>query len=307
MNNKKLLYVFLGLIAILGLTQLFNSRKDRSFKSELVNVDTSKVTRLVLHPQSENHAEIILSKENGEWIAEKGQKRAKTEPGSVSSILKELVSIKVKSIATQSKARWQEYEISDSAGSRIEAYAGATKLADFYSGKFGFNPQAKNMTSYLRDAGDNAVYAVEGFHSMTFNPSFSSFRDKTISAFRPDQCTQVSIQSGGTAINLTKSGMHWTANGAQISDTMAVPNFLKSIQHMRGTDFNDDFVAGAAIHSAKIVTDINPIDINIYSSGDSTRPFMVHSSLNPEVYFAEDSSGLYRTLIEGLNKLLEKK
>lgn len=74
MNNKKLLYVFLGLIAILGLTQLFNSRKDRSFKSELVNVDTSKVTRLVLHPQSENHAEIILSKENGEWIAEKGRK-----------------------------------------------------------------------------------------------------------------------------------------------------------------------------------------------------------------------------------------
>ena len=69
----------------------------------------------------------------------------------------------------------------------------------------------------------------------------------------------------------------------------------------------DDFVAGAAIHSAKIVTDINPIDINIYSSGDSTRPFMVHSSLNPEVYFAEDSSGVYRTLIEGLNKLLEKK
>lgn len=307
MNNKKLLYVFLGLIAIFGLTQLFNSRKDRSFKSELIRVDTAKVTRILLHPQSENHVEIVLTKENGEWMAGKGKIKAKAEAGAVSSILKELVSIKIKSIVTQSKSKWQEYEIADSSGSRIEVYAGATKLADFYSGKFGFNPQVQNMTSYLREADKNQVYAVDGFQSMTFNPSFNSFRDKTISSFRPDQCTQVSIQSGGNQINLNKSGQQWTINGSEISDTMAVPNFLNSIQQLRGSDIKDDFAAGTVLHSAKIITDLAPIDINMYASGDSIKPFIVRSSLNPEVYFAEDSSGVYRTLIEGLSKLMVKK
>ncbi len=300
------MWVLIVLAILFALSQLFNNRKDRSFKAELIKVDTAQISRIVLHPQADAHTEIEFNKSNSSWTARQGTKTVAIESGSLDGLLKELSTIKVKSIVTQSKDKLNEYEISDSTGSRITVYAGSKKTADFYSGKFGFNPQTNSMISYIREAGENTVYAIDGFQSMVFNAPFSNFRDKTITKLTTDQLTGVTLSSGvsGVTQELQKSVGAWTLNGQSIQDTLAVTNYVNGLQGVRGNDLVDDITPQSPpIHSLTL-NGIEPaIKVQFYATQDSLKPFLVQSSQNPNVFFREDSTGAYQSLIKGLESL----
>ncbi|MEP7321976.1 MAG: DUF4340 domain-containing protein [Saprospiraceae bacterium] len=305
MSNKKLLYLFLGLLAIFALTQLFNTKKDRSFKSELLKVDTALVNKIVIHSSTDNHKETVLTKTGNDWTATQNQKTVTIVPGTLDGILKELPMMKIKSIATQSKDRYNEYEISDSAASHIEIFAGSKKVADFYSGKFGFNPQTNSMLSYIRVKDDPNVYTTDGFQSMTFNAAFSSFRDKNILKVSTDQIQKISAISNNTKLDLVKSGTLWSLNGNLLKDSTAIQNYLNSIQSLSGQDLVDDFSkAGSPSHSATVDAAGSSFTVDLYPSGDTLKPFMVHSSANPDVFFKEDSMNTFKTLFGGIMNLI---
>jgi hypothetical protein len=306
MNNKKLLYILLGLGIVYVLTQLFNSKKERSFDSQFLKLDTALVNKIVLHSASDDHKELILEKSNGDWWASQGGKKVQAETGSVDGIIKELSLINVKTILTESKVRHKEYEIEDEKGSRVEVYAGTKKLADFFVGKFGFNPQGNSMVSYLRKAGENKVFGVDGFQSMTFNQQFSNFRNKTITKLNTTDISSVSIQSNGTAHSLSKQGSTWSLDQKPVADSNAVQNYLNGLQALSGSDLIDQFQPAAPLHTAQIDANTK-IDINIYASGDSLKPFIIHSSANKEVYFKEDSNGVFNSLIKGIGDLAKPK
>jgi Domain of unknown function (DUF4340) len=306
MSNKKLLYLFLGLLLIFGLTQLFNTKKDRSFKSELLNVDTSVVNKIVIHAGADNHKETVLNKSvSSGWTATQGQKTVPVVPGTLDGILRELPLMKIKSIATQSKEKYNEYEISDSIASHIEVFAGSKKVADFYSGKFGFNPQTNSMLSYIRVKEDPNVYATDGFQSMTFNAAFSSFRDKNILKVSADQIQKINTISNGNKFDLVRSGSSWILNGNPLKDSTATQNYLNSIQSLSGVDLIDEFSKSSSpIHSAVVESAGNSFTVDIYASGDTLKPFIVHSSANQDVYFKEDSSNTYKNLFGGITNLI---
>ncbi len=307
MNNKKLLYILLGLGILYALTQLFNTKKERSFDSQFLKIDTSLINKLVLHSVSDGHKEIVLEKSNAEWWASQGGKKIKAEAGSVDGMIKELALINVKTILTESKDKHKDYEIEDEKGSRVEVYNGSKKLADFYVGKFGFNPQGNSMVSYLRKAGENKVYGVDGFQSMTFNQQFSNFRDKTITKMNTAEISSVTINSNGAIQSLLKQGNSWSLNQNPVADSTAVQNYLNSLQSITGSELIDQFQPSTPLHTAKLEANNSTVDINIYASGDSLKPFMIKSSANKEVYFKEDSNGVYHTLIKGLSDLSKLK
>lgn len=306
LSNKKLLYLFLGLLSIFALTQLFNTKKDRSFKSELLKVDTSLVNKIVIHSSTDNHKETILTKSGtSDWTATQNQKTVPVVPGTLDGILKELPLMKIKSIATQSKDRYNEYEINDSVASHIEVFAGSKKVADFYSGKFGFNPQTNSMLSYIRVKDDPNVYTTDGFQSMTFNAAFSTFRDKNILKVSADQIQKINALSNNNKLDLVKSGTLWSLNGNILKDSTAIQNYLNSIQSLSGQDLIDDFSKpGSPTHSATVDASGSTFTIDLYPSGDTLKPFMVHSSANPDVYFKEDSSNTFRTVFGGITNLI---
>ena len=54
MNNKTLLWVLLGLGVVYAISRYFNSVKnERTFKTELIAIDTDKVTSILLYPKAE--------------------------------------------------------------------------------------------------------------------------------------------------------------------------------------------------------------------------------------------------------------
>lgn len=304
MNNKKLLFILIVLGLIFLLTQLFNQKKERSFKSELVALDTSDITRIILNPNAESQKEIILEKTGNQWTAEQGKLKVPAAEGSLDGILRELISIKVKSIATQSTARWKEYEVDDSTGSRVQVFSGNKKLTDFYSGKFGFNPQANSMISYLRLEGEPQVFAIDGFQSMTFNTTFAGFRNKNLINVQQNDINRIKLNQGGKTQTLSKTGQDWTLDGAMILDSTTVSGYLQGIQNLNGSEIVDTYTAAAsADHELELTTGSQFVTVKIYNSGDSLKPFIMHSSANPGVYFKEDSAGAYQSLITGWKTL----
>ena len=307
MNNRKLLYILLALGLVFLVTQLFNQKKERSFKSELVSLDTAAISKIVLHPQADGHKEILLEKEGARWTALQGSLKVPVAPGSMNGLLNELVSIRVKSIATRSKDRWTEYEIGDSTGSRVQVFSGSKKLADFYSGKFGFNPQGNSMISYVRTAGEEEVYAIDGFQSMTFNTSFSNFRDKTLLEIETEQVASIRSDFHGLIHSLVKDSSKWVLDDHPGPDSAAVANYLNSIQRLNGTTFLDGFSpSGPPSYGLEINTGASAVGLKVYPHPDSLKPFIIHSTANPDAYFHEDSTGVFKTLIGGWNDLIRK-
>lgn len=304
MNNKKLIYILLALLAIWGLSQLFNRKQDRSFKSEIIKADTARIDKIILHPLTDQHKEIILEKKSGAWSVTQNGKTVPAEAGSAENLLRELPSIKVKSITTQNKDHWKDYEIDDSTASHVQAYASGKLITDFYTGKFSFNPQAQNMISFIRISGDPSVYAVDGFQSMTFNVNFANFRNKTISKADAGQINKVTIQSGSNAHQITKENNMWLIDG-HAADSSLVQNYVNSLQNLSGSDILDQASVANPIHSIHIESSNAPIKIDVYPSGDTLKPFLIASTANAGVYFKEDSSNTYRTAIKGLNDLLK--
>ena len=304
-SNKNLLYLFLVLLLIFGITQVFNTKKDRSFKSEILKVDTLSISKIVIHAVGDQHKETVLTKTEGSWNASQGDKTVPVAPGTLDGIIKELPVMKVKAIATQSKDKYHEYEIGDSTGSHIEVYAGSKKIADFYSGKFGFNPQSNSMLSYIRLKDDPNVYTVDGFQSMTFNAPFSSFRDKSILNSDVDQIQKVSVVSNGNKLELSKDATGWLLNNNPLKDSTAVQNYLNSIHSLSGSELLDEFTkSDSPSHSGLVNINGSNTTVDLYQSGDTLKPFIVHSSNNPDVFFKEDSNNVYRTLIGGLSNLI---
>ncbi|MDZ4709466.1 MAG: DUF4340 domain-containing protein [Saprospiraceae bacterium] len=307
MNNKKLLFILIALGLIFLFTQLFNQKKERSFKSELVALDTSAITRIILNPNADGQKEIILEKTGNQWTGQQGKLKVPAVEGSLEGILRELVSIKVKSITTQSKDRWKEYEVDDSSGSRVQVFSGNKKLTDFYSGKFGFNPQANSMISYLRLAGEPQVYTIDGFQSMTFNTTFSGFRNKSLIQVQQNDINRIKLNQGNIPQILSKTGQDWTLDGIPVVDSAAVTGYLQGLQNLNGSEIVDEYTpASSADHELQLTTSAQSVTVKIFSSGDSLKPFIMHSSANPEVYFREDSAGAYQSLITGWKTLQSK-
>ena len=159
MKNKTLLLIFLTLLVVFLTTQFAFEKKTRTFKTELIQLDTSKITSIYLYPKSDSQEELLLQKENDFWVVSKDNITTKANMGAVSSILRNLALIKTKRVAAKKPEKWSDYEVEENSGSRIKAFAGDQLLEDFIVGRFNFNQQTRQGISYVRLMNGDEVYA----------------------------------------------------------------------------------------------------------------------------------------------------
>ena len=73
MNNKQLLISLILLCAFYALYQTFSSEGDRSFKTDLVVLDTARVDKLLVYEKGgTDETALTLVREDALWIASKG-------------------------------------------------------------------------------------------------------------------------------------------------------------------------------------------------------------------------------------------
>lgn len=309
MKNNNLLYIFLGLLAIYGISQLFNTQPERSFKAELIQVDTAKVDLISVDPKGEENKPYTLKRENGAWIASQDNINAKANSAAINALLKTILEIKTKQIAAKSPEKWPEYEVAEGSGSLIKVSSGSKVLEEFIIGRFSFDQQAKTATSYIRLKGEDEVYAVDGFLSVSLGQNFDTYRNKELLALKPEMdITAFSFETPEGQANFTRQDGQWLLNGETPLDSTKVANYLNGLKSLSGSTFADDFDDANADNlkfktfTAKGNNITEPLSISCYRDTTRERPFVFQSSQNTEAFFDSDSTGLFKTIFKEPNE-----
>ena len=201
MSNKLLILILILLMAVLGFTYFFEwGGKQRTFKKELVDIDTSKVSDLYIYPKSLKGQEIHFVNNAGQWQMISGSENVNLESEKISSMINALLVLKPKNVAATNSNKWAEFQVDKEQATRVKVMEGNKTSLDMYIGKFsfqqrkpppGFDPndpqhqmmmqqmqQQPIMTSFVRVENDDKVYAVDGMLGMNFDRKPEDFIPK---------------------------------------------------------------------------------------------------------------------------------
>jgi hypothetical protein len=309
LNTKVLIGIFAALLLIALFTILRNkshsaASRNRTFKSELTNFDSAAVNKLIISPKN-NEESIELSKDGDNWFVNIEDAKYNADPGTVKGMLSNLKGLRATRIAANNKSQWEKYEVTDSAATHVQAYAGKKLLADVFIGKFSYqqpknpNPymqqQQGKMTSYVRLGKGKEVYAVDGFLSMTFNRQSSDFRNRSLIKSSKDQWTRLSFSGPQEIYNLTKQGTRWMIDGLE-TDSATTVNFLNSLAGLYSSDFVEPsvLISDKPSYTLTIEGENMAAPIKVFAfEADTSNKFAISSSLNQGSYFSGGKADLF--------------
>jgi len=310
MKNKTLFILFLVLLGIWGLSQMNSDKRNHSFKTDLIAIDTALVTTINLYPKSDNQQEITLQKDNGSWIATQGSVTTKAKADAVKAVLDNIRLIKTKRVTAKKQEKWKDYEVEETSGSRVKVYAGSELLEDFIVGRFNFNQQTRRGLSFVRLTNENEVYAVDGSLSRTLGQGFEAFRNKEFLSLRPKYITQIQLSNvdNSTQTFSLKNGQ-WQKEGAAIDSTV-MTTYLNGIQNLMGTSFADNLdETQLSQHFHKkisiLANNVNEaIAITCYRDvPNSKQVYVLQSSQNKGTYFSSNGTDFFENLFTNLEGL----
>ena len=292
-NSNKILWITFAVLltAVIIIFTTDSTKKERSFRKELVAVDTASITNISLFPKSIHGKEVKIFKENSIWKAETNNGKSFVVPKTkIKNLLSAIVNIKPQRIAARNKNKWSEYEI-DSSSTRIVVKEGNSKVLDLQIGKFAFQ-QPRSMTTFVKLTDDNDVYEVDGFLNVTFNKDVDSFRDETVIKSDKNNWSKLNFTSNNMNNNysLVKLDNKWSINGA-ILDSAKTDNALNSLSRLTNSNFVNIEKNELPPQFAKLIiesTTDEPVEIVAFK--DSTN-YIIHSSINPENYFDGNKIG----------------
>jgi len=310
MNNKTLFILFLVLLGLWGLSQMNSDKRNRSFKTDLISIDTAQVTAINLYPKSDNQQEITLQKQDGRWFATQGSVTTKAKADAVKAVLDNIRLIKTKRVTAKKQEKWKAYEVTKSSGSRVKVYAGSELLEDFIVGRFSFDQQTKQGLSFVRLTNENEVYAVDGFLSKTLRQGFEAFRNKEFLSLTAKDITQITLRNAdNTTQTFSLTNGQWLKEGLVI-DSATMATYLNGIQNLLGTSFADnlDETQLSQYFHTKISILANtisePIDLTCYRDvPNSKQVYVLQSSQNKGTYFSSDGTDFFEQLFTELEGL----
>ena len=303
-NNKILATIFFILVGIWILNTTFSGTPDRSFRSSLIQVDTSAIDQIVFMPKGVDSSNIVVKRQGNSWKASNGIIEVDAMTNRVTSILGQLTDIPTKRLISRSSDRHPDYEVTEQAGKILELYSNGKVIEKIIFGRFNFNQNTRAATSYARVGDEEDIYAVDGFMSMSFDVDFNSFRDRQLlnvsqGAIKGLQLTDV---SGSNLLSMTSPG-NWTLNGTGALDSTSMASYLSGLTNVSGNNFNDAFSPGSnPLKSLEITSDntIGSIKLDCFKGEDG---FIIKSSTNP-AFFSSDSSGIYQKIFGDLESVL---
>lgn len=305
-NNSKLLIVFGVLVVIFLAVRYVNTSKEKgNFDPDIISVDTAALNEVRLYSQAAGGKEIRIFEESGQWMVQKGDFKVKAMASTISSLIRTLVDIKPERLAARSRDKWEKYQVTDSAATKVALYENGENTLTLLIGKFSYkqspsqNPygqQRGRPISYFRIEGADEVYATDGFLNMSFNRDFNSFRDQTFLKAEKASIRNIDIRmpmDSGYTLQLIDST--WMLNDKPaVQDE--VDQLLNSLAMNNQNQFADEFEAsGQAPFRLRVEgNNTDPIEVMAYNL-DSANVIM-RSSLNPEAFFKVPRSDLFSRL-----------
>ena len=310
-NNslKKYAIIFGVLLFIVLFMFVFNTGEpERTFKNNLVSIDTASVTSILLYPKSEHHHEVKLYKKDGNWkIDLKSGKTVSVPKEKIKNLFNQLLSIKPNRLAARESSKWHEFEV-DTTGTRVEVYEGSDVTLDIVIGKFSYQQQLRSMNSFVRLEDDKDVYEVNGFLSMTFNQGENAYRNARLISGNTNNWVRLAFDyPADSSFQMIKVNNKWKSNGKQL-DSAKVANYLRQLMRTTNNNFVDNpskDLLNKPTMKLRIDTDDNKV-ITLQMYGNS-KDQIISSSMNMESYFDAAKNKFSGKIFKGLNYFLPQK
>jgi len=293
MKNKTLWIIFAALLALFLLSKVFNKKTVRSFTTDIIQIDTAAVDRIVFHNADPN-AKFEITKHGEAWTVKNSSVEANAQISSISSLLNNLNSIKAQRPVAKSKDKWAEYEVDEEKGKRIELFSGSKSVEDLVIGRFNFNQQTRSAKSYVRRSNDENVYVVDGFISMAINQTMDNYRDMNVFSKHGSEIAEINISSETGTTSATKEN-YWLNQSGEIIDSSRMATYLNALSVVMGSGFYDDPDKPSSLIKEIDIKQQNGNHTSIKCYVDAVG-FVIQSSQNPESYFRSDSTGIFKTL-----------
>ncbi len=308
LSSKNLSVVF-GILLLLAVIFIYydSTHEERTFKKDIVDIDTSKVTAISIYPKATNHKEVKLFKEGKYWKVQLGNNKSyPAEASKVVNLINMLGGIKANSVAAQSESKWNEFRV-DTSGTRVKVFEGSDNTLDMTIGKFSYQQQVRSMSSYVRVKGDKNIYEVNGFLDFAFNQKPDYFRNNTLLNVDFTHWKRLTFTYPDTSFQLAKdSSGYWLVNNVK-SDSIKTVNFLRTLSHLSGNGFIDNpdqSLLNKSTYTLSIESSaLGEIRLSAFVSPNQ---FMIHSSQNPDAYFNGNTNDLWKKIFVGRKYLMKK-
>ena len=313
-KNRTLLILFLILAGFAVIMYFYDRNKgERSFKSELFTVDSSKVSEIMVYPKGKTDNPLKLIKTGKTWEI----KTSKNSYPADSSVIQRMISAVSRAIpervAGTDRTSWKQFEISDSLGTHVVISQSNDIVADFRIGKIsisqGNNQQmyGRNQNiiikSHVRVSGDDRVYVVDGFLSMMFGDQPSMYRNRVVFKVDKNTITKLTfVYPGDSSFMLVKTGNHWLLNDQPV-DSAKTENWLNSIRNTMNSEFADDGTSPFVFpYTLKIEgNDMSAISIQ-GAINPAPKKYFVKSTFNPSAVFGSGNPNLFNQVFPGKDK-----
>jgi hypothetical protein len=305
LNFRILVIIFVLLLAIVLISKYIDSRKgERTFKKELITLKTNDVTAIIYNPDPKSPDEVKIVKEGNEWKVYSGNKGYKADSSLVSGMINSLISLQPERVAATDKSKWKEFQVEDTSSTHVKVMKGDEVLASLIVGKFSYTPQPSQnpyqkqqgkMTSYVRVADDDEVYAVDGFLKFAFQKNVNALRDKGLMRTKKENIMRVVFTyPGDSSFTLMRQGDKWTVDGV-LCDSAKTVRYLATIAMLTCGDFVDESVLNLNRPRFTVSVDannMNPVELKAFPA-DSVNKYIITSSLNQDGYFSGAKTKLF--------------
>ncbi|RMD50570.1 MAG: DUF4340 domain-containing protein [Ignavibacteria bacterium] len=305
-SSNTLTYVFIALLVIVGVIYLTDlGKNERTFKKEIVDIDTADVNEIVIAPKSMNGKSFRIFREDMNWFVEYDSGKVDETPSSkIKNMFNELMKAKTQRIAARSQSKWSEYQV-DSGATNIKIYEDGDLALDLIIGKIAFH-QPRTMNTFVRLADEDDVYEVQGFLSMTFNQGAETWRDGTILKGDIDTWNKVSVEfPGDSSFEVHKVNKKWIGLGVA-ADSAQTVRTLRTISSLTGSKFINNVsvdTLGAPKYKLTVETETDTVVVNGYEKNDL---FVIESSMNPNTLFDGNNGKLKDRVFPSPKKFMKK-
>lgn len=244
--TKTLALTFAVLLVITAVVKWESGAEaSRAFRSNLVEVDTSNVDKVVINkPQN---PDITLQRQDQKsWQVSSGavQETYPASSSSIQDVISQLNSLKVNAVATRNPDKYTRYKV-DSTGIKVSLYNGDELVNGIYVGA----PKRigkRSLNSYVRLVNGDAVYSVPGFLRSSFSQDLDEWRDKMVWNVDQSNITRVDyLYPADSSFTMKKtSNNKWVSSGDTLSQVY-VSSALSQLSYLEASGFADSLSTDA--------------------------------------------------------------
>lgn len=317
LNSKRFklwISIFILLLLVVFVVLMPQKRKsERNFKQQLVQIPVETIDKIVFQlPDSDVPMSLVRNQSQPGWQVVKNEKSYQADTNMVHNLLHSCVNMPSVRMAGSDKSTWAKFHVADTNAIILDFFSGKKKLKRLYVGNFNYmSQQSQNagavnnqgrITTFVREEGDKATYAVDGYLKANFSNDLPYYRNKVLFKADKTKITRVYTQfADGSSYELVRQNAGFFTIDGQPADSLAVNKFFHSADNVNSRDLVDDIDPSSLPEKFDLVRfegeNMTPVTLKAYKA-DEDRNYIITSSVNPNSYFSDPIERIYRMVFK---------